>query len=258
MRLRSYKNRPFHLGPYPLERLKRGEAVDLSTAPPFAPLAMRREDRPASLVNAIADYQAVLDAIRDGLTKRERGRLPEDPEERARHLKSFAYYCDASQAGTCLTPAEALLPEPVVNPDVAPLAEDLATRQTKTLASGIDVIMADLKDSMARPRAGIAHHTHALVMLFEHPRDPDPAEPGAEWIADMQAERACLRGAEVGAVIANYIRLLGWEARAHNATATDVDLGRLALAAGLAEVVEGEGGTVLSNPYLGTRFGVTA
>ncbi|MEM7545934.1 MAG: reductive dehalogenase domain-containing protein [Pseudomonadota bacterium] len=254
MRLRSYRKRPFHLGPYPLERLKRGNDPDLTNVPPFRPLTMKREAEPASVINAMTDYEAVLDAIRDGIVKPTKGVLPEDLTERANHLKSFGYYCDASQAGTCSLTPEMFLDTPVVNPDVARLAEDMKTRQTKTLASGIDVIMADLKDAMSRPPSTVTHHSHALVLLFEYPRDPKPDEPGASWITDAQAERACLRGAEVGAIIANYIRLLGYEARAHNATATDIDLNKLCVAAGLAEVKDG----MLVNPYLGRRFGITA
>lgn len=254
MKLFSDSKRPFHLGPFPLETLKRAPSVDLTKAPVFHPLTMRREAETASLINAMTDYQAVLDAIRDGLVKPEKGEIPNDPVERANHLKSFAYFCDAAQAGTCLVTPEMMLAEPVVNPDVARLAEDMATRQTKTLASGIDVIMADLRDSMRRPPSSAAHHSHALVFLYEYPRDPGAEEPGADWIRGAQAERACLRGAETGAIISNYLRLLGYDARAHNASATDVDLNRLCLAAGLGEVE----GDELVNPYLGARFGITA
>ena len=214
MRLFSYKNRPFHLGPYPLETLLRTEAeVELSNVPPMTPLVFRREDAPVSLVNAMSDFQATLDAIREGLVKRERGKIPQDRQERSNHLKSFTYYNDASQAGVCALTPDMFLDEPVVNPDVARLAEDMATRQTKTLAAGVDVIMADLKEAMARPPSSVTHHTHALVFLHEFPRDPKPDEPGADWITGCQEERACLRGAEGQAIISNYIRLLGWEAR---------------------------------------------
>ncbi|MGB1214055.1 MAG: reductive dehalogenase [Pikeienuella sp.] len=257
MRLRSYKNRPMHFGPYPLERLPRTDAVDLSQVPPMPPLVMRRMESAASIINAMTDYQATLDAIRDGLVKRERGVIPGDLQERANHLKSFAYFCDASQAGTCLVTPEMMLAAPVINPDVARLAEDMKTRQTETLAAGIDVIMADLKEAMERPPSSVAHHTHALVMLHETPRDPDPQEPGAEWIIGAQAERACLRGAETGVIIANYLRLLGYEARAHTMTATDVDLNKLAVAAGLGIVRRGADGPCIENPYLGTQFGIT-
>ncbi len=255
MRLFSYKDRPFHLGPYPLETLARTDkASDLSAVPPMTPLVFRRKDTPVSLVNAMTEFQATLDAIREGLVKRERGVIPEDPLERANHLKSFAYYNDASQAGVCALTPEMFLDAPVVNPEVARLAEDMQTRQTKTLAAGVDVIMADLKEAMARPPSSVTHHTHALVFLHEFPRDPERDEPGADWIMGCQEERACLRGAEAQAIISNYIRLLGWEARGHTRAASDVDLNKLCVAAGLGELVDG----VLMNPYLGARFGVTA
>ena len=101
MRLRSYKKRPMHFGPYPLEKLVRSDVADLANVPQMQAVKMRREENPASLVNAMTDYQATLDAIRDGLVKRERGVIPGDPQERANHLKSFAYYCDDSQVGPC-------------------------------------------------------------------------------------------------------------------------------------------------------------
>ena len=84
MRLFSYKNRPFHLGPYPLERLPRGERpADLSAVPPMQPLSFHRKDE-ASLVNAMRRYQAMLDAIREGLVKKEVAVIPDDLEERGR------------------------------------------------------------------------------------------------------------------------------------------------------------------------------
>ena len=77
MRFFSYKNRPFHLGPYPLETLARtDETPDLGKVPPMTPLVFRREDAPVSLVNAMAEFQATLDAIREGIVRPERGVIP--------------------------------------------------------------------------------------------------------------------------------------------------------------------------------------
>ena len=96
----SYRNRPVHLGPYPLERLVRTDrAPDLSRLPRPAQLNFRRPDDPLSIVNAMQEYQAMLDATRDGLVKREMAEIPADPAERSRHLKAFGYYCDASMMG---------------------------------------------------------------------------------------------------------------------------------------------------------------
>ncbi|MAM62241.1 reductive dehalogenase [Maritimibacter sp. UBA3975] len=252
IRFFSDKNRPVHLGPFPLERLARGPMPDLASVPPYRPLDFRRPDAPTSIVNAMGDYQAMMDAIRDGLVNKTRAECPDDPAERANHLKAFGYFSDAAMVGVGPLPDAALLDQPRINPDIERLAHDLRTKQTKTLASGIDMIMADLKESMEAPPTTIAGHKHTIVFLYDHPRDPRPDEKGCEWLADAQAHRACLRATETAVVIANYIRLLGWDAKAHSATCTDVDLNVLTVAAGLASV---EGGR-LKAPYLGDRFGV--
>jgi len=116
------------------------------------------------------------------------------------------------------------------------------------------MIMADLKESTSKPSGSTATHTHAVVFLYQHPRDPTDAEPGVGWIGDAMAHRACLLASETAAVLANYIRLLGYDALAHTGTTTDVDLHKLAVAAGLATVEDG----VLDNPYIGDRFGIGA
>ena len=253
MRLFSTKNRPPHLGPYPLERLARSDTPpDLNNVPPHEFLNFRRPDTPQSIVNAMDEYQSMLDVLRDGLINKAKSNCPDDPLERTNHLKGFAYFSDASMAAACKFTPEMLLVEPVRNPGIDALAEDLRTKQTKTLASGIDLIMAELKESMDAPPTHIDDHTHAFVVLYEYPRDPGTAEPGCEWIQDAQAERACLRAAETAVVLANYLRLLGYAARAHTGSSSDVDLSKVAVAAGLA-TVEGEG---VVNPYLDNRFGL--
>ena len=255
LRFFSDKRRPVHMGGYPLERLARANAMpDLKRVPTSVLLDFRRRDAPESIVNAMAEYQAMMDAIRDGLVNKARATCPEDPLERANHLKAFGYFSDAAMVGVCRLPNEALLSEPYHNPDVDRLARDLRTRQTKTLASGIDMIMADLKESMEAPPSSIAGHSHAIVFLYEYFRDPKTGEPGSGWIEDAQAHRACLRATETAVVIANYIRLLGYDAKAHSRTSSDVDLNKLTVAAGLATVENG----LLDNPYVGSRFGVAA
>jgi reductive dehalogenase len=255
LRLFSDKKRPVHMGPYPLERLARSaQAPDLMAVPPAPQLHFARPETPESLVNAMAEHQAMLDAIRDGFVNKRKAGIPEDLVARAQHLKAFGYFNDASMVGVCALPKAALLERPHTNPAIARLAEDLRTRQTKTLASGIDMIMADLKDSMNAPPSSIDGHSHALVFLYEFPRDPRKDEAGSDWILDAQAERACLLASETATVISNYIRLLGYEARAHSGACSDVDLNRLAVAAGLATVENGQ----ICAPYIGSRFGLAA
>ncbi|MEM1351741.1 MAG: reductive dehalogenase domain-containing protein [Pseudomonadota bacterium] len=248
----SSARRPPHLGPFPLERLVRGPMPDLGAVPGAKPFSFGCPDDPLSIVHAMAEYQATMDAIRDGMVNKSRATIPESAKERTDHLKAFGYFSDAAMVGAGPVPASALLETPWRNPDIDQLAEELKTKQVKTLASGIDLIMADLRDSMETPPGTITNHAHALVLLYDMPRDPRSGEPGTEWIRDAQAHRACLRASETAVVLANYIRLLGWDAKAHTATSSDVDLNQLTVAAGLATVEDGR----IANPYVDDRFGV--
>ena len=90
------------------------------------------------------------------------------------------------------------LEAPRRNPEIDVLAEMIRTRQTKTLAAGIDQIMADLKDlvSARRARSGIMGPSSCS---WEYRRDPRPDEPGAAWIQNAQAHRglsAVIRGGD--------------------------------------------------------------
>ncbi|UWS79104.1 2Fe-2S iron-sulfur cluster-binding protein [Phaeobacter sp. G2] len=248
----STRQRPMHMGPFPMERLVRGPMPDLAAVPVAQPLEFRRPTAPASIVNAMGDYQAMMDAIRDGLVNKAQAACPSDPQARAEHIKAFGYFSDASMVGIGPVPTSARLAQSYRNPDIDRLSEDLKTRQTKTLAAGIDHIMADLKEAMHAPPTTIGDHKHAIVFLYDMPRDPRLDEEGAEWIQDAEQHRACLRASETAVVLANYIRLLGWDAKAHTGTSSDVDLNQLAVAAGLVAVQEGR----LVSPYLGERFGL--
>lgn len=252
-RIFSTKNRPFHLGPYPLERLKRVDGEpDLSQAPTPTTLDFHRLDTPHSLVNAMGEYQAMMDVIRDGTVNPVLSTAPSDLVERSNHMKAFGYFQDASMIGVCRLPRDAFLAKPTRNPDIDRLAHDIRTKQTKTLSSGIDVIMAELRESIDQSPTPIDGHTHAIVCLVEHMRPPRADEPGAEWIQDAQDHRAALRASETVVILSNYLHLLGFQARAHTATSSDVDLGKLAIAAGLATVERGH----LQAPFIGKGFGL--
>ena len=151
-RVLSYAKRPVHLGPYPLEKLARSDTAPILSVLARTPgLSFRRPQDPRSIVNAMQEYQAMLDATRDGLIKKETAEIPTDLTERANHLKSFGYYCDAAQVGICEIPPGAVLETPIRYPDVDRLAEKIRTMQPKSLAAGIDVIMAGLRESLRRP-----------------------------------------------------------------------------------------------------------
>ncbi len=253
-RLFSSKDRPIHQGLFALHRLTRqSHAPDtrcLTT--PF--LRFAEPDKPHSIINAMAEHQAMRDTIRDGLVNKAKAEIPADLEERARHLKSFGYFGDASMVGIGPVSAEIWLDTPVHNPDVASLAEMLRTRQTKTLAAGIDQIMADLKESVEAPPRTVGHHEHVMVFIYEYYRTPRADEPGSDWIDGAEAHRAALLAAENAVVVANYIRLLGFDAKAHTLSSSDICLHTAAVHAGLGMIDDGQ----LVIPWLGQRFGLAA
>ena len=254
-RIFSDKSRPFYMGPYPTERLARRDDIpDLRASPGFPPLDFRDLDTPHSLVNAMGEYQAMMDVIRDSTINPVQAEIPEDLMERSDHLKGFGYNSDASIIGICRIPDAARLAAPRRNPDIDRLAERVRTQQPKTLASGIEVIMADLKEALDAPPGSVDRHTHAIVLLFEHFRDPKANEPGCEWIQECQPYRSCLRSAEAATVIAEYLRLLGFDARAHSLSTSEVHVDRLAIAAGLIAVEDGH----LHAPFIGHGFGAAA
>ena len=103
------RNRPYHLGPFPLETLPRDDAIT----------AVESERPPASLPNRMPNSGILVDAldryreIFAGLDVREcvpvRAPLPDDPGRRVMDLKGAAYFMDASQVGTCRIPDHAWL-----------------------------------------------------------------------------------------------------------------------------------------------------
>ena len=257
MKLFSYKNRPVHLGPYPLERLRRSSAqADLAAVPKMAPVSFDEPDNPESLVNAMTRYIGMFDVVRDGAVTPIAAEIPDDPQERSNHLKAAGYYYDATMVGVAALPQAALLETPIRNPSLPVLVAELEKGQPKSFAAGIDVIYADVLESARKTLGPIPHHSHALVFLVEYTRDPTPSEPGTDWFMDSQPQRAGLLAANTAILLSSYIRLLGYEARAHTVTSSDVDLNRLAVSAGLARVTAD--GEAIENPYVGRRFGLAA
>ena len=67
-----------------------------------------------------------MDTIRDGHVNKARAEIPDCPEERANHIKSFAYFQDASMAAIGVIPQAACKAEqPVTNPDIHRLADEI-------------------------------------------------------------------------------------------------------------------------------------
>lgn len=253
MKLFSQRNRPVHLGPYPLEKLGRTNVTpDLSAIAPQKKFQMVLADDPHSITNAMDDYIALLDSVRDGPVKEPKADIPNSPEERIKHLKAAGYFLDCSMIGCCSLSSDMLLDKSFCHPRIG---EWLALGQTDKvhLRLNLAAVYQRMKDTAKLIKKPLEGHSHALVYLVEYPRDPGKDEAGTQWIKGLQAHRANMRAAETASVAAFYLRNLGFSARAHSVTSTDVNFSKLAVAAGLASITESGS---IDNPYIGNRFGL--
>ncbi len=259
MRLFSHKHRAMHMGPFPLERLARGNSI-----PDYSPAAGQRTreavtpGNPESMAGAFREYLDLFDRMRLGDPAPKQAPIPSDPQERANHLKAGCYNLDVSMAATCAIPEQAILAQPIIN-------ESLAQAQEKEYQAGSAAnAMAEFtvregqeawQRSMEDANKDFSHG-YALVLLFEYTREPESHAESETWLVGTQPQRAALRVAEAAAVMVNYIRFLGYEATLHTASASDLDLDYLLLCSGLGEVTGANGGGKVTNPYLGDQFGM--
>ena len=141
---------------------------------------------------------ALLDTLRDGPIVHGAAEIPTDPTERSHHLKSAAYYFDASMVGVTTLAPHHLLPEPVRNPAIDAIKAELEGNRPQGFAAGLDATYADILAASRATLGPIGGHTHALVFLVEHTREPGPDEPGtptsrSTWTSSCPASRPDLR-----------------------------------------------------------------
>jgi reductive dehalogenase len=109
MRLFSNRGRPFHLSPYPLERLSRAAASDATLAA-ARELSHAQAASPGNVLAQICrDYGRIYEKFRAGEPAATRAPYFESPVERANELKSLALFFDATLVGACTIPDPARL-----------------------------------------------------------------------------------------------------------------------------------------------------
>jgi ferredoxin len=96
----------------------------------------------------------------------------------------------------------------------------------------------------------IEGHRHALAIVVEFGRDPEPDNPAAGWIRGSEYDCALLRAAEIALISAAFLRRLGFSATAHTRDRTEVSHAPILVAAGLARWQDGKPVA----PFIGTRF----
>jgi reductive dehalogenase len=95
-------------------------------------------------------------------------------------------------------------------------------------------------------------HTHAVAILVDQDWPTAHAFTGSDWISNSMSFLAYSNSGFIACVLADYIRRLGYEARAHHARNYQVNLPPILLWAGLGEMCRI--GDIVLNPFLGPRF----
>lgn len=138
---------------------------------------------------------------------------------------------------------------------VAPVPEDLARRSIdiKGGAYFLDasqVGVCKIPENAWYPDKRIDGHDYAIAVLVEFGKFPEADNIASSWLDGAEETVNRTRAAEIACILANYIAQLGFPASAHWHGASNVDLDRLGVLAG---VVLRDGIAPL-NPYIGRRY----
>ena len=227
--------RDYH-GRYPMEKLKR---VDQPTSKiteniprfderehgfaramrgDFGPNLSREFERFINkypLGAAFAEMTAHLVPVVDGEVAPVRAPIPEDPQILSRHIKRLGYFLRADIVGICRLP------------------------QYAVYSHGLDGNPVKL------------NHKYAILLVVDQDYETMLGSTGDDSISGSQSFIGYSTAAFMACIMANYIRKLGYPARAHHVFNYQVLVVPLLLLAGIGEMCRA--GIVL-NPFLGTRF----
>ena len=231
------KKRPLHLGKYPMEKIKRvaQTTTKITDAVPRVPhrsnffirasygdlgpkpqKELRRFVHKAPLSRAMATVSEGLKPLTRGEAHNEQAPLPDDPQEVANHLKATCYFLDADIVGICEVPEYAWFTH----------------------------------DYHGQPIE--VEHKYAIVLLIDQGFETMSGSSGDDWISGSQSMLAYNKGSMIACTVADYIRQLGYSARAHTNDDSDVKHIPLVMLAGLGEL--SRIGEVVLNPFIGPRF----
>ncbi len=237
MERNAQRRRASHLGQYPMEKIRRRDTPttlifddEVPRVPQRASFFRRADrgdlgdkaqrERPRfamkyPLAYAMAPLSGVMNKMQDGDVTAAPASGTDDPAAHARAIKSLAYYLRADMAAICEPPAYAWYSHDI---DGRPIAQ---------------------------------RHRYAITLLIDQGNDTMEGASGDDWISGSQSLRAYMRGAEIAGLMAAQIRNLGYSARAHTHTDTEVLHLPLLLLSGLGEL--SRVGELVINPFLGPR-----
>lgn len=153
----------------------------------------------------------------DGLENKIKAPLTDNPEKMARHIKETAYFLRADMVGICELPQYAIF--------------------THSRWDGQPIEL---------------NHKFAIGILVDQDWKTAAAFSGNDWISNSMSFLSYSTSGFIACILADYIRRLGYPARAHHAMNYQVVVPPILLWAGLGEMSR-IGDSVL-NPFLGPRF----
>jgi ferredoxin len=159
----------------------------------------------------------------DGMAAKQIAPIPADPPGLSRHIKEAAYFLRADAVGICELP-----PYAVYSHNFDPDNPD---------GDGIPV---DL------------NHKYAIAILVDQDWPTAEAFSGHDWISNAMSMLAYSNSGFIAIILADYIRRLGYPARAHYSANYQVVLPPILLWAGLGEM--SRIGDCILHPFLGPRF----
>ncbi len=232
------QNRPWHLGRYPMEKVRRvdepttlviddevqrvparnnffirARAGDLGARPqrevarfiPKAPHGMASSE----MLNRLVPLQ-------NGETASTVAPGTDDPDRNADGLKALGHFLGADMTGVCDAPAYAWYSHLPDGTEIEPV------------------------------------HRNAIVFVLDQGFETMEGASGDDWISGAQSMRAYLRASMIACTMAAHLRDLGWSAQAHTARHDEVNHIPLLLRAGIGEL--SRIGELVLNPFVGPRF----
>jgi len=188
----------------------------------FGPIGTRERPRfiPKFPISAaLFNMTSYLAPVVDDEVAPTKAPIPEDPQILSRHIKRLGYFLRADIMGICRLPQYAVYS---YDKDGNPVE---------------------------------LNHQFAIVILIDQDYETMRGSTGRDWISGSQSFISYSTTAFISCIMADYIRKLGYPARAHHARNYQVVLPPLLLWAGTGEM--SRAGIVL-NPFLGTRFKAAA
>lgn len=184
--------------------------------PVLAKERLRKDKEPIS--GALIDIGLHMVPIVDGLVAKQKAPIPDDPAVLTRHIKELAYFLRADAVGVCELPPYAVF--------------------SHRCPSNKPVELT---------------HKYAIAILIDQDWRTNESSSGSDYISRSQSYMAYSTSGFITCVMADYIRRLGYPAKAHyGAFNYDVVVPPILLWAGLGEF--SRLGECVVHPFLGPRF----